>query len=115
MQEFHDLTYQPQEIDASYKLTYNLCMRLVPWFLLILAIPAWADDFSNEIKDLKWVGFQQFKEVSRVFVRTNTPAQYHVKKMGADKIRLTIENTRVPLRNNQRILDTQYFDSPVAF
>jgi colicin import membrane protein len=76
---------------------------------------AQAQDMEGEIKDLNWVGFQQFQEASRVFVRTTEPVKYSVDTSRPDMVVLVLENTRIPIRNNARFLDTHFFDSPVTF
>ena len=66
-----------------------------------------------EKTELDWVGFQQFEEVSRVFVRTVKPVEYKVDTSRPNTVTLILENTRIPLKNNARILPTSHFDSPV--
>jgi len=72
------------------------------------------DAFEGELRNMSWIGFQQFQDASRIFVRTTEPAKYRVEKISEQTILLTLENTHVPLSNNVRILDTRYFDSPIA-
>ncbi len=91
-----------------------LCALLLCDAPIALAQDA-APGMENELKDLNWVGFQQFQEVSRVFVRTTEPVKYRVDTSRPNVIELVLENTRVPLTNNTRFLDTRYFDSPVSF
>ncbi len=79
------------------------------------ALPVGAQTLDNEIKNMNWIGFQQFQEASRVFVRTTEPVRYRVDTTKPNMVVLILENTRVPLRNNTRFLDTRYFDSPVSF
>lgn len=81
----------------------------------LLSAPAWAQDLSDEIKDLNWIGFQQFRESSRVFIRTTEPVKYRVDTSSPNSVVIILENTRIPLRNNRRPLDTRYFDSPVRY
>jgi hypothetical protein len=81
----------------------------------LAAIPARAQDLSAEVKNMSWIGFQQFKESSRVFVRTTEKVNYRVDNSRRDMVILILENTRVELKNNTRFLDTRYFDSPVSF
>ncbi len=66
-----------------------------------------------ELKDLTWVGFQQFEEASRVFVRTSDKVTYRVDSSREKMVVLMLENTRIPLKNNRRPLPTQFFESPV--
>ncbi len=73
-----------------------------------------AQELDNEVQDMDWIGFQQFEEVSRVFVRTTEKVKYHVDTSKPNLVVLTLHNTRVPLKNNRRRLDTRYFDSPVV-
>lgn len=81
----------------------------------LAVIPARAQDLSAEVKNMSWIGFQQFKESSRVFVRTTEKVNYRVDNSRRDMVILILENTRVELKNNTRFLDTRYFDSPVSF
>ena len=78
-------------------------------------IPAAAQDLSGELKDVNRVGFQQFEDVSRVFVRTTEPVSYKVDTSRPDAVVLVLENARIPLQNDRRSLDTRYFDSPVGY
>ena len=82
---------------------------------MALAQDAAAPVMENELKDLNWIGFQQFQEVSRVFVRTTEPVKYRVDTSRPNIVELVLENTRVPLTNNTRFLDTRFFDSPVSY
>ena len=83
--------------------------------LMTLSSSALAQELDQEVRELNWIGFQQFKEVSRVFVRTTEPVKYKVENSKGDVIVLVLENTTVPLKNNRRQLDTRYFDSPVSY
>ncbi len=71
-------------------------------------------EISGAMKDMTWVGFQQTMEASRVFIKTNAPVKYHVTEEGDNLVVLELENTRIPLRNNTRFLDTHFFDSAVT-
>jgi hypothetical protein len=68
---------------------------------------------SSGPRAMSMVGFRFRTDVSRVFVRTNDKAQYSVREMGDRRVVIEIQNTTIPLRNNERFLDTQYFESPV--
>ena len=68
---------------------------------------------SDEVKELTWVGFQQLKDASRVFVRTNEAVRYKVSWKSPTELLVEFFNTKVLVRNNLRFLDTQFFDSPV--
>jgi hypothetical protein len=90
-------------------------MRILRVAALLFLIPlgATAQDYQGEIVEMNWIGFQQFQEASRVFVQTTEPVRYRVEQVSPKHVVLTLENTRVPLRNNRRAMDTRYFDSPV--
>jgi len=75
--------------------------------------PAQAQDLTGEVKDMTWIGFKQFKEVSRVFIRTTEPVNYRIDTSRADMVVLLLENTQIPLLNNRRPLHTHFFDSPI--
>lgn len=81
--------------------------------LVLFPATALSQDLSNELKDLDWIGFQQFAEASRVFVRTTEPVKYRVDDSNPKSVVLVLENTNIPLRNNRRPLDTRFFDGPV--
>ena len=70
---------------------------------------------SDELKELTWIGFQQLKDASRVFVRTNEPVKYHLVWQDDKTLVLELFNTAVLLRNHLRFLDTRFFQSPVLF
>ena len=67
-----------------------------------------------ELKDLTWVGFQQLQDASRVFVRTSEKVAYRIDTSREKMIVIVLENTRVPVKNNTRLLDTHFFPSPVV-
>jgi hypothetical protein len=79
--------------------------------------PAGAQEMVEEaeVKELRWVGFQQFQEVSRVFVRTTDPVTFRVDDSKPGVVTLILENVSVSVKNHLRHLDTGYYDSPVAF
>ncbi|HSI05887.1 MAG: hypothetical protein ACAI38_13810 [Myxococcota bacterium] len=80
---------------------------------LFLASPAASQDMEDAPRNLEFVGFQQFREVSRVFVRTNEPARYRVSQRDG-VVSITLDNTGSQTMNNLRHLDTHLFDGPVA-
>jgi hypothetical protein len=71
-------------------------------------------DASATLKHMTWMGFQQTMESSRVFIKTNAPVRFHVTEEGDDLVVLELENTRIPLRNNRRFLDTHFFDTAIT-
>ena len=90
--------------------------RLLLVVLVPLATPhsVQGGNLDAEVKNLTWVGFQQFQDATRVFVRTTEKAQYKVDSSREKMVVLILENIRIPLYNNQRVLDTHYFDGPVV-
>ena len=78
-----------------------------------LTATAHAQDLSSEVRDMNWVGFQQFKEASRVFIRTTESVKYRVDASKPGLVELTLENTDVSKKVNTLPLDTSFFDSPV--
>ncbi len=83
--------------------------------LVLLPAGGSAQELDNEVKDMSWLGFQQFKDASRVFVRTTEKVKYRVDASRENLVVLILENTAVPLKNNRRFLDTRFFDSPVTY
>jgi hypothetical protein len=71
-------------------------------------------EISGALKDMTWVGFQQTREASRVFVKTNAPVKYRVVEEGDNLVVLELENAKIPTRNNRRFLDTHFFDTAVT-
>jgi len=59
---------------------------------------------------ITWIGFKQFKDYSRVFIKTNSPVDYSVRE-SENEIILDLKNTTNPLANNRRSLDTSFFSS----
>ena len=80
---------------------------------LFLASPAASQDMEDAPRNLEFVGFQQFRESSRVFVRTNESARYRVSQRDGI-VTITLDNTGCQVINNLRHLDTHLFDGPVA-
>lgn len=74
-----------------------------------------AQDLSDERRLLTFVGFQQYKEASRVFIRTNEQVKYRVDDSRLESIVLILENTGASAVNHLNFLDTRYFDSPVRY
>jgi hypothetical protein len=81
---------------------------------LFLASPAASQDLQDEPRDIAFIGFQQFKEISRVFVRTNEPARYRVSQGRDGVVSLILENTGCSVVNHLRHLDTHLFEGPVS-
>lgn len=81
--------------------------------VFLFSATAHGQDLSQEIRDMNWLGFQQFKEASRVFVRTTEPVKYRIDASKPGLVELTLENTDVSKRVNTLPLDTRYFDTAV--
>lgn len=62
---------------------------------------------------LVWTGFQPSEAGGRVFLQTTLPVTFDVRD-GGNSMALTLRNCRVHLRNNERDLNTRFFDTPVA-
>ena len=94
----------------------RICAAAASWVLLVLlSAPAVAqEDLDTEVKDMTWVGFQLLRDASRVFVKTTDPVKYRIDVSRPHLVILTLDNTKVPLFNNTRPLNTKYFDSPIT-
>lgn len=60
-----------------------------------------------------WVGFQQLAAASRIFVKTDRVAVYTLYKPDAKHIVLEFPEATVPIKNTQRELLTEHFNTPV--
>ncbi|HEY8209208.1 MAG TPA: AMIN domain-containing protein [Myxococcaceae bacterium] len=69
---------------------------------------------SNRRKNLTFVGFKQDPNAQRVYIRTNEPVRYSLSRGGDKQVVLELENTAIALHNNERFLDTSYFNGAVA-
>jgi hypothetical protein len=70
-------------------------------------------DFDPGPRVMKYIGFQQMAEVSRVFVRCDGKAKFKPSREGSTMV-LELYNTRINVKNNERPLDTTYFNSAVT-
>jgi hypothetical protein len=61
---------------------------------------------------LTWVGFERVAGGSRVFFELNGEAAYEVTRKGL-VLRIRLHNTKINVRNNARLLDLRYFQTPV--
>ena len=80
---------------------------------LFIATPTAAEDLAGELRDLTGIGFQQFQDASRVFVKTTEPVNYQLNDSKPGVVEILLENTQVSKRINTLPLDTRYFKSPV--
>jgi hypothetical protein len=62
---------------------------------------------------MTFVGFKQEDGVGRISLRTSSPVRYSVGEDDREVV-VTLENTQINLPNNQRILDTSFFDTAVS-
>ena len=81
--------------------------------LALLGAPLNAQPLATEKQSLDWLGFQQFQEVSRVFLRTTDKAKYKLDTSRPKTIIVVLENTYIALKNTGRELPTQFFKSPI--
>ena len=65
-------------------------------------------------RTMTYIGFRQMAGTSRVFVRIDGKAAYRQRMQSGSKFVVELLNTTVNVRNNERALDTTYFDSPVS-
>jgi hypothetical protein len=63
---------------------------------------------------VEFVGFKQTPGGSRVFVRLRSAPRFSVSEPSDKVVRVEFPNTRVPLRNDLKALDTTFFPSAVA-
>ncbi len=70
-------------------------------------------DFDPGPRVLTYIGFRQMADVSRVFVRVDGKAQFRKLEEGT-RFSLELVDTSVNVKNNERPLDTTYFNSPVT-
>ena len=64
--------------------------------------------------EVEFVGFKQTPTGSRVFVRLRTTPRFSVSEPREKLVRVEFPNTRVPLRNDLKALDTSFFPTAVA-
>ncbi len=62
---------------------------------------------------LVWTGFQPSEAGGRVFLQTTQAVTYDT-KAGGKRLFVTLRNCRIHLKNNERHLNTSFFDTPVA-
>ncbi|MEW6430077.1 MAG: AMIN domain-containing protein, partial [Myxococcota bacterium] len=61
-----------------------------------------------------FVGFKQTDGVGKIFLRTTSAVRYSVGEDEDRKVVVTLERTEIDLPNNERILDTSFFDTAVS-
>ena len=71
-------------------------------------------EISSAVKHMTWLGFQQTRDETRVVIKTTAPVEYRLLEEGENVVVLELHNTVIPVRNNQRYLDTHFFNSAVT-
>ncbi|MFZ5471987.1 MAG: AMIN domain-containing protein, partial [Myxococcota bacterium] len=69
---------------------------------------------ASKRRQLTFVGFKLEPASARVYVRTDAPARYRISESDGETVMVELENTVIKLPNNQRFLDTSFFDTAVA-
>jgi hypothetical protein len=64
--------------------------------------------------EIEFLGFKQTTTGSRVFIRLRAAPRFSVSEPQEKLVRLEFPNTRVPLRNDLKALDTSFFPTAVA-
>ena len=64
--------------------------------------------------EVEFLGFKQTATGSRVFVRLRATPRFSVSEPQEKLVRVEFPNTRVPLRNDLKALDTSFFPTAVA-
>lgn len=72
------------------------------------------EELAKGSSRITFVGFKQDNGIGRIFLRTSAPAKYSVGEDSHHNVVVTLENTRISLPNNQRMLDTSFFDTAVS-
>lgn len=72
-----------------------------------------ANDADPGRRVMKYIGFRQMADVSRVFVRLDGKAKYKQSREGSTMV-LELTNTAINVKNNERPLDTTYFNTAVS-
>jgi hypothetical protein len=71
------------------------------------------NDFDPGPRVMKYIGFRQMADVSRVFVRCDGKVKFREMKDGSSVV-LELVDTSINVKNNGRPLDTTYFNSAVT-
>jgi hypothetical protein len=61
---------------------------------------------------LTWIGFERVSGGSRVFFEVNGDVAFETTRQGL-VLRIKLANTKINMRNNARVLDLRYFQTPV--
>lgn len=69
---------------------------------------------TSEPNEITWIGFQAFPEYTRVFIQLARFPSYTAEELeNGSVLTLIFDNTRIPLTNFSRFVDTSYFDRSV--
>ncbi|MBK7858522.1 MAG: hypothetical protein IPJ65_07840 [Archangiaceae bacterium] len=69
---------------------------------------------SGKPASMNSIGFKQDRGVGRVSIKMSGPVQIGVKEDVDRNVVVSLENARIGLPNNERFLDTSFFDTAVA-
>lgn len=69
---------------------------------------------AAERNEVEFLGFKQTATGSRVFIRLRSAPKFSVSEPQEKLVRVELPNTRVPLRNDLKTLDTSFFPTAVA-
>src|SRR5207302_7928406 len=73
-----------------------------------------AETSSGRPASMDFIGFRQDRGVGKVSIKISGPVHYGVKEDVDRNVVVSLENTRIGLPNNERFLDTSFFDTAVA-
>lgn len=72
------------------------------------------EDFEPGPREMRMIGFQQKPDKAAVYVRCDAKAKFRVERVSDTGVVLKLFDTKVPLENNKRPLDTSFFESSVV-
>ena len=94
----------------------TLLLTLFGFFALNMTLAhAEEEELGNELKDMGQIGFQNFAEASRIFIKTTEKAKYRINAKKKGVVSIILENTRVSTANDLLPLDTRFFDTPIKY
>ena len=106
--------------NRAYQRKRGLALNLPQEKLYRGIIPGTRDDMphlqrarSKSGNRLTWIGFQPKEEGARIFIQTSQSPSFDVSDDGTT-ITVTLSETKIPLRNFSRFIDTTYFKRNVV-
>lgn len=72
------------------------------------------DEFEPGAREMRMIGFQQKPDKSAVYVRCDAKAKFRVERVSDTRVVMKLFDTKVPLENNKRPLDTSFFEGSVT-